>query len=295
MDKYDLLLKANVTDDIDRLGKLLEFDRSVGGMKLYRYRPLDCNRLYELEALKECKIWGTNPDLFDDEYELCTSDYSSDDYKFIEYFVMRNARKHHHYQYQDLANLRKLSRSSVVKEAALLYKRKRREYAVSCFTENSPLSDEAMWHQYANDHGFCLEYSLASFIKAQVIIDPVYYIEKKSFGEIFRLLGECERAWLMVCIKNKYGVDKYSGSDDVINWELQREWRYLQYNEKEKNGKYKPGLYFRKSIKPDKVYVKGLDKEWIKKVELAAEANAIPVRIVNPGFARKIYECIKGY
>lgn len=46
MDKYDLLLKANVTDDNDRLGKLLKFDRSVGGMKLYRYRPLDGNRLY---------------------------------------------------------------------------------------------------------------------------------------------------------------------------------------------------------------------------------------------------------
>ena len=281
VDKYDLLLKANVKNDRERLIRIAEFDQSVGGMKLYRYRPLNEDRLYELDALEKCRIWSSNPNLFDDEYELCTSSFGDDDYKYIEFFVKRDAKKNHRNVYHELSNLRRIGKRNAARIAASAYRENREKFVVSCFTENSPTGDEAMWHQYADDRGFCLEYSLKSLVEAHVIIDPVYYLETKSFGDIFRLFGESERAMLMFCVKDKYGVDKCSDTGDVINWEQQREWRYLLYNERDKEGRYKPGLLGKKIIMPDRVYVKGLDREWIKKVKKSAEVNGIPVKEID--------------
>lgn len=288
MEKNDLLLNANVGKDVERLRRIVEYDQSVGGMKLYRYRPLDEKRLYELDALESCQIWASNPNLFDDEFELCTSNSSKDDYKFIEFFVKRNAIKQHHYPYQDLANLRKMSRATLSKRVAMEFKNNRERYVVSCFTENSPIDGKVMWQQYAYNQGFCLEYSLMSFVNAHIIIDPVYYIENKSLGDVFKLFNESEKSMLLMCIKNKYGVDKYSSTGEIISWEQQREWRYVLYNEKDTNGKYKSGLYSTKVIKPDKVYVKGLNQDWIHKVEKAAEVNQIPVIEIGAGTVRKL-------
>lgn len=295
MDKYDLILKASVNDDVERLKKLAEYDNSVHNMKLYRYRPINDKREYELDALKSCKIWGSNPNLFDDEYELCVSDYSDDDYKFIEFYVRRHFEKIHRKPYKTLLNMNRMGKKQVAKLLSSAFRNQRERFVVSCFTENSPFGTDAMWHQYAGDHGICLEYSLKSFVNAHILIDPVYYTEKKSFGEVFKIFGEDEKANMMCCVKNKSGIDKNSGSKEIISWEQQREWRYLLFNKKDKNGKYLPGFYSPKAIKPDCIYVNGLNRQWIKKVEKAAKINRIPVIVLDAGFGRRFYERIKGY
>ncbi len=280
MDKYDLIRNADVKNDIARLRKLEEYDYSVGGMKIYRYRPLDEEHIYELDALKSCRVWATNPNLFDDEYELYVSKFGPKDFKYIDYLIRRDAKKKHYSPYPALRSVKRMGCRNVATLLSMEYRKQRGKYVASCFTENSPEGNENMWRQYARDHGICLEYSLKTFVKAHVIIDPVYYIETKSFGDIFEFFGEQEQVKLLFCVKDKYGIDKYTGERQ--EWEQQREWRYLLYNEVDGKGKYKTGRYIDRIIKPDAIYVKGLSRDWIKKVKNIAEVNCIPVKINNP-------------
>ncbi len=287
--KESLLLNASTTDDEERLNRLKEYDAQQGGVMLYRYRHLSDETPYEIDALRECKIWASNPNCFDDKYEFLPTNISAKDYECVRFFCE-----------SQLNDLPAKERKRILAEIDRIYhsngtaflrffinqlKISRAEFAVSCFTENAPFdNNHNMWQQYAKNSGICLGYSLSTLIKNRVIIDPVYYVDSKdkSLGKMFEQFGKGIRTALCFCIKEKYGVDQFAHDSDVICWRDQREWRYAIPNTLDKStNQYSNGCYLERRIVPDVVYVKNLKFKLRNQVWRTARMNGIPVKRIK--------------
>lgn len=288
IDKKDLLLKASTESDEERFKKIIEYDMQQGGVMLYRYRHLsDDTRNREIKALICCKIWASNPKCFDDDNEFLPTSISKRDYACMRYFFEKALDKEpKKTRRRKMAEIDKLLHSdgrTIQKIFLEELKKARSEYAVSCFTENSPCdTNHNMWKQYAKDSGICLGYSLMTLVKAGVIIDPVYYMDskEKSLGNMFELFGRSIRTALCFCVKEKYGYDKYDKDAGLICWSDQNEWRYAIQNtivDKSKK-EYAMGCNLDGKIVPDVVYVKNLDFWCFLKVWLAAKLHGIAVK-----------------
>lgn len=287
--KKDLLLKAQTDNDIKRLEKLLEYDYQEGGVMLYRYRHVSDGTVYEIDALKDCKIWVSTPKFFDDKNEFLPTNISIKDYECVRFFLETGlANMSPKERKRKLAEIDKIFHSNpraFLKFFISVLEKRRCEYAVSCFTENSPFdTNHNMWHQYAKDSGICLGYSLKTLIKAKVIIDPVYYVDskEKSLAEMYELFGKSIRIALCYCIKEKYGYDQNVENSDLLCWRDQNEWRYAVRNIKdESKNTYVDGYLLDREIVPDVVYVKNLSSSLYEKVVLAASSHGIVVECIS--------------
>ena len=284
--KERLLLDASKYNDSERFSRLLEYDSQQNGLMLYRYRHIDEKTPYEIDALATCRIWASNPRLFDDKFEFLPSSHSPKDMKCVRYFLEREVKKmpagkERNRTLAQIEQFHKHNPKQLIAWFLSALEEERRKFAVSCFTENAPVDlDNNMWHQYAKDSGICLGYSLTKIVDSRVLIDPVYYVDEgeKSLGNMFELFGCNEYAVLNFCIKDKYGVDKYSGSSEKICWAEQNEWRYGIENVLDATGKdYANGCYLERKIVPDVVYIKNLSFRLRWKVWKAAKKNGIKV------------------
>ncbi len=294
--KEDLLLKASTTSDEERLTKLLQYHYQEHGVMLYRYRHVADKDSYELTALATNQIWASNPDKFDDRFEFIPSVTSPKDYECVKSYMIYEAKKRYSGFEQkrmisDIENSYRSNRVKLVNTFRRSLRNARREFAVTCFTENKPYDRKNnMWQQYAKGSGICLGYSIKTLVEHAVIFDPVYYVEpeEKSFANMINVFGDYTRAALCFCIKDKYGNDKYDPDHKTVSWEDQKEWRYAIDNEFDSAEKeYKPGLYLKRTIKPDIVYVKNLKPEILAIVRAVAEKNNIPVRSARMPFSKR--------
>ncbi len=293
--KEDLLLKASTTSDEERLVRLLQYHNQENGVMLYRYRHVPDKDSYEIGALASCQIWASNPDNFDDRFEFVPSVTLSRDYEYVKEYLIYKVKEKYDGVVQkraisDIENLYRSNKVKLVNTFRREVRKARCQFAVTCFTENKPYDRKNnMWLQYAKGSGICLGYSIKTLVEHAVIFDPVCYVEpeERSFANMVDLFGDYTRASLCFCIKDKYGYDKNDPNRKTISWEDQKEWRYAIDNELDSSNKYKPGLYLKRTIKPDIVYVKNLQSEILSAVRTAAEKNNIPVRHAWMPFSRR--------
>lgn len=278
MDNADLI-KAILGEKSDEKRREIIINER-GGLKLYRYRRYNGTQNYEKEATATNQINATRTDKLDDDEEgslsqVCKKDIFSiasclnmvNKYEARKELLNGNVSKvmNRLCSETESKNVFKIINNPKLlytndpaakrikpKQMEKLLKEYRKFYAISCFTENDPLNNKAMWNRYScNDNGvvggFCFEYDIEDFCKQGYVICPVYYQDNASYSSLCKTFDyHIESIFLH---KNESGFDKYAKDKEPISWEQQMEWRIVRKNDDEKEH-----LYLDKAVVPRKLY-----------------------------------------
>lgn len=230
-----------ILDEVSKLSQILQtFPSSL--IKFFN----DSN--YNLDALKQQKIWFSSPYYFNDPFDCAINiDFEGAAYKDL---VEMNSNLFNKGSSDNFFDLNDVNIKSFLK----IHASKRGELYrdnvtnvissifISCLTEISNLGSLIMWGHYANSHkGFCLEYDIQDFMinydDFQII--PVYYSNNYLFD------------WH---IKTEYDMRKFKLSlvfTKAYEWYYELEWRLMNTNI-EQSGNSGFLLQF---IKPKRVYL----------------------------------------
>lgn len=269
--------------------KVAVLKRECKGMRLFRYRPylgsekmkLGGDEHYEVEATRTYCIWASRPDLFDDDYEGTIVNSKKSDVESILKCMSRinkeDAEKERAEGFidellikmQGLKKMEKLllffknsNRESRRKAPKLvdcrcldeLLREYRKNYAFTCFSENSPTNDNNLWKQYCVNKdgtiaGFCLEYDVDDLLDNGYVTCPIYYKDEVTISDLCREFDDhIESIYIH---KNTRGYDKNLDPEKkrIISWENQNEWRIVRENRDQL-----PGQYLEKPVIPKKMY-----------------------------------------
>lgn len=283
MNKKEVLKNVlNAKTDFEKVEIL---KKECKGMKLYRYRPYKrADQAYEIEAIKTCNIWASRPDRFDDDYEGTIVNTKKSDviniFKCVELINKNDAKKEIQEGFinellnkkigqekmelllkflQNFGSANREYRRSGIKRVDCkcldeLLREYRNIYAMTCFSENEPMSNEFMWKQYAVNKdgtiaGFCLEYDVEDLLNSGYVLCPIFYKDRTSISDLCTEFDyHLESIFLH---KDKQGFDQFKDPEkrNLIRWDEQNEWRIVR-----DNGKQEEGLYLSKPVIPKKLY-----------------------------------------
>lgn len=283
MNKKELL--KNILNAKTNSEKLEILKEECKGMKLYRYRPYKRDSQdHEIKAIKTCNIWASRPDKFDDDYEgtiihsskkdadnifKCMKLINKNDAEreinegFVGSLVNKNLGQENMKRLlnflQNIESANRECRRNAIKKIDCkcldeLLREYRNSFAVTCFSENSPTSNNNLWKQYCSHEdgtvaGFCLEYDVEDLLNSGYICCPIFY---KDCTTISDLCTEFEYHLESIFLhKDTQGYDKRKDSEkkNLISWEKQNEWRIVRDNRKQEKG-----LYLSNSVMPKKLY-----------------------------------------
>jgi hypothetical protein len=198
----------------------------MNAIKMYRFRKIDT---YNIDNLKNNKIWLTNPKYFNDPYDC--SVYCSMD-NLIKKGIAQNLINQYHDKMPNAAlielaeeewaffkdRINKETFNNDVYSLGIVFESIIKTVAIACFTlENMSVY---MWSMYADYHqGICIEYGLDDLINYG------------SFGRV-DYQKNADRIYKMVMTKEKNLqeiINSFILTKD-ISWEHEKEWRLIQYN-----------------------------------------------------------------
>lgn len=249
--------------DIEKRDELKKY----GNVKLYRYRPYNGTQGYEFETLRKKSVWLSRPDKFDDDLEGTITKTQKNDIdailhllsimdkaKAISEVSTGNAGKEIRKNNPDIIpyvinaimqgeSLSRNARRMLKNHPKLvgdmfndMMKSYRKNYLMTCFSENNPLESNNMWKQYCSDgegnvSGFCLEYNLFDILDQGEIISPIYYKNNVSIFELCHTFNYHVESIFLHKEEQGYDSKKDPNHTSLISWKEQREWRIVKMNE----------------------------------------------------------------
>lgn len=286
------------------------------GLKLYRYRSYyDGKPKYEIEALKERKLWASNPRYFDDKDECTIPKFGNEDIDTIMKLKdMIDSREAHKELESGKAgraipdNLKAKTENVINNDVNVTHNREairkfkkgkrfneylnkyRNGYKIACFTEVGPTSSE-MWNNYARSKdgtiaGFCLEYNIEDILDANYVISPVFYEDDMTLTDFDKQFENHIES--IFCHKKTQGYDhnKHKFDKKKIFWIDQKEWRIVK--ERDLNGQEKKGGYI-ENIIPSNIYLlKGESSTEDISSVWEATYNSEVIRLTIPLFPENI-------
>lgn len=180
------------------------------------------NNDYNLEALKEQKIWFSSPNYFNDPFDCAiNADYDEVSYSI---FKKKCSKILTNDAIEELLNMDEVkpALSFLMSKDIEKYKNNVKSLIdtvfVSCFSEPSNLTSLRMWGYYANSHkGFCLEYAMRDFYNISNIREllPVFYSNNFSLHTKFKSKRDFRKCKLSLFFTK------------ALEWDYEKEWRLL--------------------------------------------------------------------
>lgn len=178
---------------------------------------------YNLDSLKEQKIWFSSPSYFNDPFDCAINmDYD----KVANEIYKKKCRKF--FSNEVLDYFLKLDEikdalSVLMSMESNKYKRNVQHLKdtifISCFSEPTNIKSLRMWGYYANCHkGFCLEYNIKDFFYKSCIYEllPVLYNNAYSLYSKYTTKHDARKCKLSLFFTKAY------------EWNYEKEWRLLK-------------------------------------------------------------------
>lgn len=191
-EEYQKLLFARDYDKANKLRLQMLDDREY-----FLYKYYSCEE-YNIEAIKQNKIWFAMPESFNDPFEFKFSlkskelEIPDDIKKVIGEDFFTDVRK----------KIEKMRSSQLLNG-----------FSVCCFTES--YDDELMWSYYNKHHGFCVRYRVKNYFKDSIY--PVCYVDKVcDLTMNNKELHDLNEELINICLTSKWNV-----------WSHENEWRCI--------------------------------------------------------------------
>lgn len=189
---------------------------------------------YNLDILKEQKIWFSSPNYFNDPLDCVVNvDYDETAYEIFKKKSLKIFTEEAAEEFLNMNDVKSFLNFLIPIESNK-YKKNMKALIdtafVSCFSEPDNLTSLRMWGYYANSHkGFCSEYGMQDFYNPSNIREllPIIYSNNYSFYSKY---------------KSDYDLRKLKYTlffTKSLEWNYEKEWRLLKLD---KNYAGQPGF-----------------------------------------------------